>query len=206
MSGMDRSSTCRRRPSGNRRSGAAGFTLLEILVIIVVFLALAVIVGPLTLRLMVRLRIEGYADQVSMLVQKTRAQAVRENRAYTIDWDGDAIVPSGPGISEAALLAADAHGLSRYVGAPCLDHDGDGNDESLDPPLTFDGLGAPSGLVAFCFADPPRASSGKSNILQVRIDSTAGLVKIAKLIEDPSVATGVRFASEDTEKFEWEWY
>ncbi|MEE8526827.1 MAG: GspH/FimT family pseudopilin, partial [Thermoanaerobaculia bacterium] len=157
-----------------RRRSGAGFSLLEVLVVLVVFMILVAIIGPLTVRMMVRLRIEGYADQVGMLIQRTRSQAIRENKQYTIDWNGDTIVPSGPGISDAAiLLAADAHGLSRYVGAPCLDHDGDGNDEAIDPPLTFDGIGAPNGLVAFCFADPPRSSSGQSNIMQVRIDSTA---------------------------------
>ena len=231
---MWRSTTCRRRRSGLRPAGAAGFSLIEIMVVVAVIMVIAVIVGPLTLRMLVRLRIESFADQVSTLIQRTRAQAVRENKIYTLTWAGESIVPSGPyqeiddwtqtweddptgvGISDAAVvLAADAHGLTRYTAAPCLDHDGDGTDESVAPPLLFDGLGAPltvtpggrlqSGLVAFCFADPPRSSSGRSNVMQVRIDSTSGTVKVSKLIDDGDTSSGVRFADE-AEKFEWEWY
>jgi Tfp pilus assembly protein FimT len=195
----------RRAMSRRRRVGAAGFTVLEILVILGVLAIFFLIVGPLTVKMMVRLRIESFADQVGMLIQRTRSQAVRENAAYTVDWAGDNIVPSGPGISDAAiLLAADAHGLSRYAAAPCLDYDGDGDDESVDPPLTFDGLGTPSGLVAFCFTDQADAD-GKNNVMQVRLDSTSGIVKIAKLIDDSMASAGVRFADE-TEKFKWEWY
>lgn len=218
-----------------RRHRAAGFSLLEVLVVLVVFMILVAIVGPLTVRMMVRLRIESFADQVGNLIQRTRAQAVRENKIYLVEWLGQAVVPSGPyleiedwtdrskweidetsgGASGAAVvLAADAHGLKRYFGARCLDPDGDGDDEAVAPPLFFDGIGAPlvvtvggklqPGRVAFCFADPPRASSGKSNVMQVRMDSLAGIVKVAKLIDDPA-GTGERFADE-AETFRWEWY
>ncbi len=217
-----------------RRRSASGFTVLEFLAVTAIFLIIAVIVVPLTVKMMVRLRIEGFADQLAMLIQRTRAQAVRENKIFVVSWQpDDSLVPSGPWVdikdwtqtwraeetgiaaSEAAVLATDDHGLARYAGAPCLDHDGDGVDDAVNSPLFFDGLGAPltvnaagrlqSGLVAFCFNDPPDAN-GNSNVMQVRIDSVAGIVKIAKLIEDPGVAAGERFADESTEKFEWKWY
>ena len=123
-------------------------------------LGLMLVVGiPLTLKQMVRLRIEGFATQVTTLIQSTRSRAIRDNVEQAVDWDDldgdgtdDAIVGVtgiGGGASQAAVLMLDASGLTLYDQAACFDVDSDGTPDRSAAPLTYDGTGGVSHSVDY---------------------------------------------------------
>ena len=189
----------RRDPSRSPRT--AGFTLLEMLVIVMIVGIMAVIAVPLTMRQLVRIRIESFADQAVSLLQSTRGRAIKDNTDYVSEWVDDAgdtvldalsgITGLGGGTSQAVTLSLPERGLTVYDDAPCLAETTDGK-AHVAGPLTYDGKGVADQLVAFCFQDP------NGNILQVAIDTPAGAPKVRKYM--PLAA---KFSPE---VWQWEWY
>ncbi len=95
---MTRQPLCTRRPgtaaaraggSPTRRPhpGANGFTLLELLVVLAIA-GLALAIGlPAFQNMVVRSRTEGYAHEVSSLIQHARLEAIRRNRPAIVYFD-----------------------------------------------------------------------------------------------------------------------
>ncbi len=181
--------------------GAAGFTLLEVLIIVLIIGIMVVIAIPLTLRQLTRLRIEGFAEQTSSLMQATRGRAIRDNADHTVEWvdlDSDTVLDAISGVtglgvetSEAVTLSFAERGLSINNDAPCLAETTDGK-AHVAPPLSYDSRGTANDLVAFCLEDPA------GNILQIAVDTPGGPPKIRKYLP----AAG-KFSPE---VWEWEWY
>ena len=189
-----------RRIHPNQPTAAAGVTLVEVLVVVLIVGIMAVIAVPLTLRQLVRLRIEGFADQATSLLQATRGRAIRDNEDYSVAWadlDGDTVLDAMTGVSglgaattEAATLSLAERGLTVYTDVPCLAATTDGN--THDPaPVTFDSRGVADQLTAFCFEDP------NGNVLQVAIDTPGGPPKVRKLLASNQFSP---------ETWQWEWY
>lgn len=71
-----------------------GFTLIELLVV-VAFVGITMLIGvPALQNMIVRSRTEGYARDASMLIQRTRLEAIRANRpgAVYLDTNDNALV------------------------------------------------------------------------------------------------------------------
>jgi prepilin-type N-terminal cleavage/methylation domain-containing protein len=76
----------------NRVSRTAGFTLIELLVVLAI-LALAMGLGiPALHNFIVRSRTEGFARETSMLLQRSRLEAIRANRDVIAQLDGGDLV------------------------------------------------------------------------------------------------------------------
>ena len=180
---------------------AAGFTLLEVLVIVVIIGIVAAIAVPITLQQLNRLRVESFADQASSLIQSTRGRAIRDNAEHAVDWADldldtnlDAIsgvTGLGAATSEAVTLSLFERGLVIYTDASCLAESTDGK-AHVAPPLVYDGTGTADDLVAFCIEDT------NGNVLQVAIDTPGGPPKVRKFLP----AAG-KFSPE---VWQWEWY
>lgn len=169
--------------------------------IVMIIGIMVVIAGPLTLRLLVRMRAESFADQAVSLFQSTRSRAIRDNALHTVEWvdqDGDTVLDAlsgvtglGAGTSQSVNLALAERGLAVYSAASCLAATTDGKTHVAGP-LVYDGKGVADRLAAFCFEDP------NGNVLQVAVDSPSGPPKVRKFLP----ATG-KFSPET---WQWEWY
>ncbi|HUP41738.1 MAG TPA: prepilin-type N-terminal cleavage/methylation domain-containing protein, partial [Thermoanaerobaculia bacterium] len=74
----------RRRPVPDR---SAGFTLIELLVVLGI-LALVMVLGiPALQNLIIRSRSEGFAREASVLMQRTRLEAIKVNRPAVVHLD-----------------------------------------------------------------------------------------------------------------------
>ncbi|MCP4250942.1 MAG: hypothetical protein GY778_28225 [bacterium] len=185
-------------------SGSAGFSLLEMLVIIAV-IGIVVAVGiPNMLVLFRQARLTAAANQVAGLVQQTRLRAIRDRQTYTVGVSGATIV--GRGVLDAGLTGTNQitldfvdEGLAVFPPGPtgetspanCLGAY-DGNS------ATYDSLGVASGTLAVCVSD------GLGNVLQVALDFPNGQPKVRKYV--PGTNTFVEKTSAATAGSTWDWY
>jgi len=183
---------------------AAGFTLLEILVILAVMGLLLTLVFPFALRTITRLESEGMANQTVSLIQQTRMRAIRDNREYQVAIDGDTItgvsgitaVNTDVGgtvteTSEAARLDFSESNLEIFDEADCYATTTDGKSYTQGA-MTFDSRGTIDQARAFCFEDV------RGNILQVAVEAPSVTVRVRKFL--PVVN---KFSPNE---WEWEWY
>lgn len=78
--------------SKQRVSRSAGFTLVELLVVLAI-LAIGMGLGiPALHNFIVRHQTEGFARETSMLLQRARLEAIKSNREVAVFLDGDALV------------------------------------------------------------------------------------------------------------------
>ena len=172
--------------SKQRVSRSAGFTLVELLVVLAI-LAIGMGLGiPALHNFIVRHRTEGFARETSMLLQRARLEAIKSNREVAVFLDGDALV---------AMVDADADGeIDPDPAAPYktadweigrstlpgdrvafLDPLGNEDEASIDGLTQFDGVVSavfrPNGSVADDGAF--RLADQRDNFLEVRVAPAA---------------------------------
>lgn len=83
-------------PKGVR--GNAGFTLVELLVVLAIGAILALISYPELAKYYTRMQLEGTAQQLALVMQKTRYQAIKTGQATKVcaDTANRRILPEGP--------------------------------------------------------------------------------------------------------------
>lgn len=74
------SSNRRRSPRGERQ----GFTLIEVLIVLTVVLTLAVLIVPTLQAVLHRAKTAGFAQQVSVLLQQARLEAIKQGAPVTV--------------------------------------------------------------------------------------------------------------------------
>ena len=124
-----------------RRSG--GFTLIELLVVLALLATILTLGIPALQNLILRSRTEGFAQDLSMTLQRARLESIKKNRpaAVAVDPDTNDIV---------AFLDADSDG--KY------------DPESGNPPATLDYEIARLPLPAYLAYEDPAGNSGEDSI------------------------------------------
>lgn len=175
-----------------RRRTTAGFSLVELIVVLALIMIMALIGAPYIMDQIRRAQIEGTAQQSMSLLQRTRLQAIRQQSEQTVVATDDGI--SGPG-SVAQVSLSDPN-LELWTEPRCFDPDGDGTVDYSDADIIFDSLGKVSEKSAFCVADT------RGNIFQVAIDSLQGSPRIRKYLQAGDSPTG----SDGFFLDRWTWY
>lgn len=82
------------RTSSGNSNRARGFTLVEMLVVIAIIAIVAVITIPALHKMIVRSRLEGFASEVSGLMQRARLEAVKRSvpTVMRVDFENDELV------------------------------------------------------------------------------------------------------------------
>jgi prepilin-type N-terminal cleavage/methylation domain-containing protein len=71
----------------SRTRRAAGFTLIELLVVMAIILIAALIGFPALQNMIQRSKLEGFARQTAILMQRARYEAIRINRPVVVQFD-----------------------------------------------------------------------------------------------------------------------
>lgn len=166
----------RTSPAGSR-PGAAGFTLVELLVVLLIMGLMASIAAPYFGRLAPRLEAKATARQVVSLLRSARGVAIRDNRevAVVVNLDDRTLtVDSGGssgGGSGRGMTVADGLGLQLLTGTAELIDDGSAR-------IRFYPDGTSTG-GRVTISDPgsdPESDSGRD--FDVRIDWLTGRVAV----------------------------
>ena len=117
----------RTSPAG-RRAGSAGFTLVELLVVLLIMGLMATIAAPYFGRLGPRLEAKATARQVVSLLRSARGVAIRDNRevAVVVDLDDRTLSIESGGDSGRGMTVAEGLGLQLLTGTAELIDDGSG--------------------------------------------------------------------------------
>lgn len=173
-----------------KRVSNAGFTLLELMVVVVLILILAVISVPLVMGQIRRAQVQGAADQTVSLIQRTRLQAIRLNQEQEITAEANEISGAGGQVSLQGL------NIELWTDSLCYDPDNDGTADYQQGTMVFDSQGKVSAKTAFCVHD------SKGNIFQVAVDSLQGTPRIRKFLKAGDSPTGSAGFFLDS----WSWY
>ncbi len=175
---------------GRRKQvSSAGFTLIELMVVVVLILLIALISFPFVMGQIRRAQVQGAADQTVGLIQKTRLQAIRVNQ------DQD-ITASSTEITGAGLVSLQELSIELWTDNRCYDLDGDGTADYQKDTMSFDPQGKASAKTAFCVHD------SKGNIFQIAVDSLQGTPRIRKFLQPGDSPTGSAGFFLDG----WAWY
>lgn len=190
---------CRRphRPLRDRRC-PAGFSVLELLVILSVMGIVLLFAVPYTLSTLGRIRLEGATDQVVSLMQSTRMRAIRDRQTYSFEYDavdkqfeGMVGIGTGTGSSQAGTFSLEENGLTIYTDPPCVAATTDSQTHTAGA-LAYDATGIADENRAFCFQD------AKGNVMQVAVDSPYLAPKIRKHL--------VSVDKFSPDPWDWDWY
>lgn len=189
----------RYRPhSGMRRRGAQrgsmraqrGFTLVELLVIIVIISVLAIILWPSLHKMILRNRLQGQATEVSIAMRQARLEAIKrtvptvmradfvnDQTLVFVDVDADGSFTPNPtaprGTVDFELRSAPLPGHVTFAGPSLTVEGADAVDGFTTDPeggpnqVVFNPDGSVEDAGAFRFADP------KGNVLEVRVSPPA---------------------------------
>jgi len=211
-------------PTRTPRPVARGFTLLELLVVLAIA-GLAMAIGiPALQNLVVRSRTEGFAREISSLVQRSRLEAIRRNRpaivyldesakqiAAFVDIDGngsfdpDTSKPKGAADFELDRLAKPDYltftdETGTKTGIASIDGLSDVGTEDRGVVIQPDGSVTAEGAF--------RISDVRENHLEVRISPAAtGRVEVRMWIDDGGTTKGWYAPGdpEDLDRVRWEW-
>ena len=176
----------RRARSFREASGAAGFSLLEALVIVGVLGVVMAIGIPSLISQMGKLQLESSATDVANLMRQTRLRAIRDNASYTVQISGAEV--HGMGAFGDVLELTFEDPVKVYNpgdgAAVCLDkYDGSGETFDADS-VVYQGTGVATGTGAICVHD------ARGNILQVVVAFATAQPRIRKYLPAASSPTG----------------
>ncbi|MEM7582403.1 MAG: prepilin-type N-terminal cleavage/methylation domain-containing protein [Acidobacteriota bacterium] len=206
--------TSRCNPFGARsRHSRAGFSVIELLVVIGVLSIISVLAIPAFLNQLGRLRLESAASDIANVMNQTRLRAIRDNTEYSIEVVGTSLF--GVGVIDVIELELTDDGAELYTAispADCQDKY-DGSGESWGgTKITWDstgvatdaGGGGTEGTGAVCVFD------GEENVLQVVLPFSAGQPKIRKFLKAADAPGGTAGFYERTSAASsssiWAWY
>ncbi len=193
--------TCRSRPS------AAGFSLIEGLIVIAIISLVAALGVPALLQHLARLRLESTANDIALLMQQTRLRAIRDHATYTVGVNG--VKVEGKGLIddvEIEFLDPRIQLYNNTGAADCWDrYDGSGVPWDGDT-VDYSHDGTASATLAICVHD------GRDNVLQVVLQYPAGQPKIRKYLPAADAPAGAgfyertSFNADTTTASIWVWY
>ena len=189
---MRRISSSRRRHAAG---SAAGFSVLEILVVLGVIGLVAALGIPNLLGQLEKLRLESSASEVANLIRQTRLRAIRDQVSYQIDVDVPANEVSGQGLIDSVTLELSNSDVQLYAGGgPVCVNSGS---------IVYQSTGVADAIGTICLFD------GADNILQVSLDFPAGPPKIRKYLKTGDGPDGAGFyekLSAADGGVAWTWY
>lgn len=157
----------RTSPAG-RPAGTAGFTLVELLVVLLIMGLMASIAAPYFGRLAPRLEAKAAAREVVSLLRTARGEAIRDNRevVMVVDLDRRTLtIDSGRG-----MTVVEGLGLQLLTGTAELIDDGSGR-------IRFYPDGTSTG-GRVTISDPGYPDSNAGRAFNVRIDWLTGRVAV----------------------------
>ncbi len=202
-----------RHPRMAPRGDVAGFSVLEMLVVIAVIGVMAAVGIPSLLSQLNKVRLEAAASDVANLIRQTRLRAIRDGTQYSVGVAGNTV--TGEGVIASVELELDDPSALLYPGsgsAVCQDkYDGTADTwggetilyESTGTAIDAGG-GGTTGTGAICLYD------GGENVLQVVLEYSAGQPKIRKFLTAADSPTGAEGFFEKTSAATtgstWTWY
>lgn len=172
---------------GRRPNDAAGFSILEALVVVFV-LGIAMAIGiPGLISQMGKIRLESSATDVANLMRQTRLRAIRDNVNYTVQVSGSEVHGMGAFGSDPLELEFENPVAVGDGPAVCLDKY-DGSGDTFDAgSVVYQGTGIATGTGAICIHD------GKGNVLQVVVEFPTAQPKIRKYLPAAVAPAGEGF-------------
>ena len=212
----------RRSPRGGQAVGrprggqTAGFSLLEVLVVVLIVGIATAVLAPSTLQQLKKARLGSTASNVANLMNQTRLRAIRDNTIYTVQ-----VAASGEEVTgmanygpqddpELLRLIPQRSTMIYNIGdgtATCLNkYDGAGGTFDGDS-IVYQGTGLATGTAAICVHD------GDGNILQVVVEYPTAQPKIRKFLPATDAPGGnagfyekTGFNVDTEESNIWVWY
>lgn len=157
-----------RRSSWRRRRARRGYSLVEIMFVVVIMGFTLMMGAPYLLDEIRKAKIRGVTDKVVAVFQSTRVEAIKRNATYSIEATAEGI--NAPGISSVNFVSLAETDLSLWNEADCFD-----GYQTL--PLTFDAQGKADDKRAVCLADQ------RGNIFQIAVDSIQGTPRVRKFLK-----------------------
>ena len=112
------------RPAGRPGRRQAGFSMIELLVVISILLILAAMATPNIIETVANLKLRGSANTVSGLLQQARLMAVRDNKFYTV---------------RITTLGSSQIAYIDSIGTGATDGSGNGSRDSQEPAVQLSG-------------------------------------------------------------------
>lgn len=212
------------RPTTRR---AAGFTLIELLVVMAIIVIVALIGFPALQNMILRSKLEGFARQTAILMQRARYEAIKANRPVVVRFDeGKGQITAFADLTSADPLDPTA---SDLIFNPDSDADYRTTDYLIGPTLPVPGkvkFGAPSSQPeVFGFTANPDSTIGTNiavfdpdgsvrdvgairfadakdaNFLEVNVEPQAtGRVEVRKWNDDEG-----KYLAPGEDNLRWEW-
>jgi general secretion pathway protein H len=155
-----------------KRDGARGFSLLELVIVLVILSLATLLMAPKLSRTMSHMEVKGAARRVSALLRHCRSDAINQKKTFLISFDADANAVSISILTEGedAPKADRSYVLSKEVHMEKVEA-GKNAVESELPTLEFyPNGGSNGGRVAL------KSTEGRS--YAIGVDSLTGMVKV----------------------------
>ncbi len=192
---------------------AAGFSIMELLVVVAILGIVSLVGVPALLNQLHRLRLESAANDIANLMRQTRLRAIRDNTEYSVEVVGTSVF--GVGVIDTIELELTDPRAELYSGASpadCQDkYDASGESWGGEK-ITWEstgvatdaGGGGTAGTGAICVTD------GRDNVLQIVLPFSAGQPKIRKYLKAVDAPGGnegfYERTSGATSAITWTWY
>lgn len=206
-----------RRSLQRPRRGSAGFSIVEMLIVVGILGVVAIVGVPALLNQLSRLRMESTANDIANLVRQTRLRAIRDNNSYTVGIGGSDVVGMGlQGDIERVVPALPALPYWRGNGVivlefndpdvslyPALAWTADCQDQyDLSNPgaewdgdvIVYDGTGVATEAGALFSGTPGTGAiciwDGGENVLQVVLQYPSGQPQVRKFLKPGDSPSG----------------
>jgi Tfp pilus assembly protein FimT len=161
--------------SVSRGGASRGFSVVELLVVVGITMVIAAIAVPQGLRALRTYRLTAAVGEASTLIQRTRYEAIRNNRAVPLRWNttGGRVQmwidlnnnSAYDSATEPTIFLPEGFQFPSPSGAPAVSSMGYTTTATPTSPIVFDGrgmvtAGGPQTVLVMCMGNPNRPDDG----------------------------------------------